>query len=98
MSARFIGIGFGNMVTADRVVMIANPDSSPIKRLIQEAKDNGRAIDVSCGRRTRSVLVTDTDHVILSAFQTETLAARLDNTGEAADEDADVDSEGKDDK
>ena len=70
MSARFIGIGFGNMVAADRVVMIANPDSSPIKRLIQEAKDNGRAIDVSCGRRTRSVLVTDTDHVILSDFQT----------------------------
>ena len=98
MSARFIGIGFGNMVAADRVVMIANPDSSPIKRLIQEAKDNGRAIDVSCGRRTRSVLVTDTDHVILSAFQTETLAARLENTGAEADEDAEADSEGKDDK
>ncbi len=98
MSARFIGIGFGNLVAADRVVMIANPDSSPIKRLIQEAKDNGRAIDVSCGRRTRSVLVTDTDHVILSAFQTETLAARLENTDDAAGEDAEDDSIGKDDK
>ncbi len=98
MSARFIGIGFGNMVAADRVVMIANPDSSPIKRLIQEAKDNGRAIDVSCGRRTRSVLVTDTDHVILSAFQTETLAARLENTDDAVGEDAEDNSIGKDDK
>ena len=82
---KFINIGFGNMVAAERVVMIASPDSAPIKRMIQDAKDNGRAIDVSCGRRTRSVLITDTDHVILSAFQTETLAARLEADGGDAD-------------
>ena len=85
MSVKFIGIGFGNMVAAERVVMIASPDSAPIKRMVQDAKDNGRAIDVSCGRRTRSVLITDTDHVILSAFQTETLAARLESDGGDAD-------------
>ena len=87
MSVKFIGIGFGNMVAADRVVMIASPDSSPIKRMIQDAKDNGRAIDVSCGRKTRSVLITDTDHVILSAFQTETLAARLESGDSGASDD-----------
>ena len=89
MSVKFIGIGFGNMVAAERVVMIASPDSSPIKRMIQDAKDNGRAIDVSCGRKTRAVIITDTDHVILSAFQTETLAARLEGNDDAASDDED---------
>jgi len=74
---KFISVGFGNMVCADRVVALAAPDSSPVKRLIQDAKDEGRVIDVSCGRKTRSVLVLDSDHVILSALQTETIAARL---------------------
>ena len=74
---KFIGVGFGNMVSADRIVAIASPDSAPVKRLIQDAKGSSRAIDVTCGRRTRAVLVLDSDHVILSAFQTETLAARL---------------------
>ena len=77
---KFINIGFGNMVAADRVVALASPDSAPIKRLIQDAKDQGRVIDVSCGRRTRAVIVTDSEHVILSAIQTETIANRLDNT------------------
>ncbi len=96
MNNKFIGIGFGNMIAADRVLLIASPDSSPIKRMIQDAKDNGRAIDVSCGRRTRSVIVTDTDHVILSAFQTETIAARLE--GNDADDDIDDSKNSKDEK
>ena len=74
----FINIGFGNMVAADRVVTIVSPDSAPIKRLIQDAKDSGRVIDVSCGRRTRAVIITDSEHVILSAIQSETIANRLD--------------------
>ena len=76
---KFINIGFGNMVAADRVITIASPESAPIKRLIQDAKDEGRVIDVSCGRRTRSVIVTDSEHVILSAIQAETIANRLDS-------------------
>lgn len=74
---RFINIGFGNMVSAGRIVAIASPDSAPIKRLVQDAKDENRVIDVSCGRRTRAVIVTDSDHVILSAIQTETITNRL---------------------
>ena len=73
---RFINIGFGNMVAAHRVVTLVSPDSSPIKRMVQDAKDTGRAIDVTCGRRTRSVIVTDSEHVILSAVQPETIATQ----------------------
>ena len=80
---KFINIGFGNMVSASRIVTIASPDSAPIKRLVQDAKDDNRVIDVSCGRRTRAVIITDSDHVILSAIQTETISNRL------YDEDAD---------
>ena len=87
---KFINIGFGNMVSAGRIVAIAAPDSAPIKRLVQDARDDGRVIDVSCGRRTRAVIITDSEHVILSAIQTETIANRLDNS--AAD-DADMDDE-----
>jgi regulator of extracellular matrix RemA (YlzA/DUF370 family) len=82
---KFINIGFGNMVAADRIVTLASPDSAPIKRLIQDAKDQGRVIDVSCGRRTRAVIITDSDHVILSAIQSETIANRLDNTDDGTD-------------
>ncbi|MBQ0009840.1 MAG: DUF370 domain-containing protein [Ruminococcus sp.] len=74
---KFINIGFGNMVAAHRVVTLVSPESAPIKRLIQDARDGGRVIDVSCGRRTRSVILTDSDHVILSAIQPETIAGRL---------------------
>ena len=76
---RFISIVFGNMVSATRVVTLASPDSAPVKRLIQDAKDDGRVIDVTCGRKTRAVVITDSEHVILSALQTETIANRLDN-------------------
>ena len=65
---KFINVGFGNMVAVDRVVALASPDSAPVKRLVQDAKDDGRAIDVTCGRRTRSVIITDSEHVILSAI------------------------------
>lgn len=74
---KFINIGFGNMVAADRIITIVSPDSAPVKRLIQDAKDAGRVIDVSCGRRTRSVIITDSEHIILSAIQSETIANRL---------------------
>ena len=77
------------MVSANRIVAIASPDSAPIKRLVQDAKDDGRAIDVTCGRRTRAVIVTDSDHVILSAIQTETISNRLDDTSDAADDNSD---------
>ena len=83
---KFINIGFGNMVSAGRIVAITCPDSAPVKRLVQDARDDGRVIDVSCGRRTRSVIITDSDHVILSAIQTETITNRLvDDTAEATD-------------
>ena len=74
---KFINIGFGNMVSAGRIVAIASPDSAPVKRLVQDARDDGRVIDVSCGRRTRAVIITDSDHIILSAIQTETITNRL---------------------
>ena len=74
---KFINIGFGNMVSSGRIVAIACPDSAPVKRLVQDAKEDGRVIDVSCGRRTRAVIITDSDHVILSAIQAETITNRL---------------------
>ena len=83
---KFINIGFGNMVSAGRIVAIASPDSEPIKRLVRDAKDEGRVIDVSCGRRTRAVIITDSEHVILSAIQTETIANRLEDSNAGADE------------
>ena len=85
---KFINIGFGNMVSAGRIVAIASPDSAPVKRLVQDAKEEGRVIDVSCGRRTRSVIVTDSDHVILSAIQAETITNRI-----ATDDDVTEDPE-----
>jgi regulator of extracellular matrix RemA (YlzA/DUF370 family) len=78
---KFINIGFGNMVAVDRIVALVSSDSAPIKRLIQDAKDEGRTIDVTCGRRTRAVIITDSEHVILSAIQAETIAGRLENGG-----------------
>ncbi len=77
MSMRFINIGFGNMVNAERVVAIVSPESAPIKRVIREAEDKGNLINATYGRRTRAVLVTDSDHIVLSALQTETVAARF---------------------
>ena len=83
---KFINIGFGNMVSAGRIVAIASPDSEPIKRLVRDAKEDGRVIDVSCGRRTRAVIITDSEHVILSAIQTETITNRLIDDDSSADD------------
>ncbi|MCI6221115.1 MAG: DUF370 domain-containing protein, partial [Subdoligranulum sp.] len=64
---KLINIGFGNMVNADRVIAVVSPDSAPIKRIVQDARDKGAAIDATYGRRTRAVIITDSDHVVLSA-------------------------------
>ena len=74
---KLINIGFGNMVSADRVVALVSPDSAPVKRLIQDTRDTGMLIDVTCGRRTRAVIITDSEHVILSAIAAETITNRL---------------------
>ncbi len=84
---RFINVGYGNMVAVERIITLTSPESAPIKRMIQDAKETGRVIDVSCGRKTRAVIITDSDHIILSALQTETIANRLEGGGESpADE------------
>lgn len=75
---QLINIGFGNIVSANRIISIVSPESAPIKRIVQEAKENGTAVDATCGRRTRAVIIMDSGHVILSALQSETVAARLD--------------------
>lgn len=80
---KFINIGFGNMVAAERIVTVVSPDSAPIKRIVQDAKDESRVIDVSCGRRTRAVIITDSEHVILSAIAPETIAGRLEGNVES---------------
>ena len=72
-----INIGFGNMIAADRIIAIVSPDSAPVKRMIQEARDRKRVIDATQGRRTRAVIQTDSDHVVLSAIQPETIAGRV---------------------
>ena len=77
MDIKLINIGFGNIVSANRVVAIVSPESAPIKRLIGDARDTGQLVDATYGRRTRAVIVTDSDHVILSALQPETVANRF---------------------
>jgi len=74
---KLINIGFGNMVSAERLVAIVSPDSAPVKRIVQDAKERGSLIDATHGRRTRAVIVTDSEHVILSAVQPETVANRF---------------------
>lgn len=74
---KLINIGFGNMINASKLVAVVSPDSAPIKRIIQESKEKGNLIDATQGRRTRAVIITDSDHVILSYLQSETVANRL---------------------
>ena len=83
---QLINIGFGNIVAANRIVSIVSPESAPIKRLVQEAKENKLAIDATYGRRTRSVLIMDSGYVILSAIQPETIAGRVNNNGISIEE------------
>lgn len=87
---KLINIGFGNMVSANRLIAIVSPESAPIKRIVQEARDKGSLIDATYGRRTRAVIIMDSDHVILSAVQPETVANRLaDDLEEDMDEELD---------
>lgn len=72
-----INIGFGNLVSAERIISIVSPDAAPVKRLVQDARDSGMVIDASCGKKTLSVIVCDSKHVVLSSLSTETLASRL---------------------
>ena len=74
---KLISIGFGNIVSSDRIITIVSPESAPIKRIVQDAKEKGILIDSTCGRKSRSVLVMDSGHVILSAIQPDTIASRL---------------------
>lgn len=76
---QLVNIGFGNMVSQERIISIISPESAPIKRMIQDAKDSKTAIDATYGRRTRSVIIMDSGHVILSAVQPETVAGRVSN-------------------
>ncbi len=88
---KLINIGFGNMVSANRLVAIVSPESAPIKRIVQDAKERGTLIDATYGRRTRAVIITDSDHVILSAVQPETVANRLNEDHDDAEEELDED-------
>ncbi len=82
---KLINIGFGNVISANRLVAIVSPDSAPIKRMVQDARDRGILIDASYGRRTRAVIIMDSDHIILSAVQPSTVAHRLDETASTDD-------------
>lgn len=73
-----LNVGFGNVISANRIISIINPEAAPIKRMVQEAKDEKKAIDATCGRRTRAVIVMDSGHIVLSSLQPETLSSRLD--------------------
>ncbi len=83
---KLINIGFGNMVSANRLVAIVSPESAPIKRIIQDSRDRGCLIDATYGRRTRAVIITDSEHVVLSALQPETIANRLNDRDEDDEE------------
>ena len=79
---QLINIGFGNIVSAERIITIVSPESAPIKRIVQESKDSKMAIDATCGRKTRAVIIMDSGHVVLSAIQPETIAGRIENNSE----------------
>lgn len=81
MNIKLINIGFGNIVSANRIISIVSPESAPIKRIIQEARDRNKLIDATYGRKTRAVIIADSEHVILSAVQPETVAQRLNKEG-----------------
>ena len=90
---KLINIGFGNMVNASRLVAIVSPESAPIKRIIQDSKERGMLIDATHGRRTRAVIITDSDHVILTYLQSETVANRLNDYDDGIDEEDGEDDE-----
>ena len=83
---KLINIGYGNMVSSERIVAVVSPESAPIKRLVQEARGDGRAVDATYGRKTRAVMIMDSGHIILSSLITETLAARINGSGGSDDD------------
>ena len=83
---KFINIGFGNIVSSSRLIAVVSPESAPIKRIIQDARDNGKLVDATYGRRTRALIIMDSEHVILSSVQPETVPGRLDKDDEPDDE------------
>ena len=83
---KLINIGFGSLVSAERLVAVVSPDSAPIKRMVQEARERGALVEASYGRRTRAVLLMDNDHLVLSALQPETIAGRIEEDGRAGRE------------
>ena len=82
---RFINIGFGNIVAASRIVSVISPESAPVKRIIKDAEERGKLVNATFGRRTRAVIVTDSDHIVLSALQPETISAKLSQEEEQDD-------------
>lgn len=86
MNLSLINIGFGNVVSANRIISIVSPESAPVKRIIAVARDNNKLVDATYGRRTRAVIITDSDHVVLSAVQPETVGQRVMTNDEIADE------------
>ncbi len=95
MQVDLINIGFGNIVAGNRVIAVVSPESAPIKRIVQEARESGMLIDATFGRRTRAVIITDSDHVVLSAIQPETVSSRLEEEKNKDDEDDNDDKENK---
>ncbi|MDD4494421.1 MAG: DUF370 domain-containing protein [Eubacteriales bacterium] len=87
---KLVNIGFGNIVSANRLIAIVSPESAPIKRIIQEARERGMLIDATYGRRTRAVIITDSDHIILSAVQPETVAHRINSKDPVVADDDDI--------
>ena len=83
---KLVNIGYGNMLAADRLVAVVSPEAAPIRRMIQDARDTGRVIDATCGHKTRAVIVTDSEHVILSPLLPETVAARIDEHKETEED------------
>ena len=92
MDSKLVSIGYGNFISSNRMIALIRPDSAPVKRLILEAREERRLIDVTCGRRTRSVIIADSDHVILSAIQPETISHRFESQ-DLIDELADLDED-----
>ena len=90
---KLINIGFGNLINAGRLVAIVSPESAPIKRIIQDSKEKGMLIDATHGRRTRAALITDSDHVILTYLQSETVANRLNDTADGVEDEEEEDVE-----
>ena len=78
---KFINIGYGSMVSSDRIIAVCSPESAPVKRMVSDAKDTGRVIDVTCGKKTKAVIITDSDHIILSALTSDAISERLSGEG-----------------